>query len=113
MFYTRVYTDESGESHFEDIEINFKSVDFAPPAPPLELLEFGSVENCTLLRGTEGWYGDWHPAPYRQIHFYLSGNVEAETSDGEKRHFGPGSIILVEDTAGKGHKSHVVGSCNC
>ncbi|MFH1699685.1 MAG: hypothetical protein ABIE07_03775 [Candidatus Zixiibacteriota bacterium] len=57
-----------------------------------------------------GWYGDWHPAPYRQIHFYLSGEIEAETSDGEIRQFGPGSIVLVEDITGKGHKSRAVGS---
>jgi hypothetical protein len=26
-----------------------------------------------------------------------------EVSDGEKRVFGPGSVLLVEDTTGKGH----------
>jgi len=79
--YTRLYTDVNGDSHFEDIEIEFKSVDFAPPAPPLDLAEFGPAEHCSLLRGAKGWYGDWHPAPFRQLHFYLSGEIEAETSD--------------------------------
>ena len=37
MKYTRVYADSNGESHFEDVEVEFSSVDFAPPAPPLEL----------------------------------------------------------------------------
>ncbi len=110
MVYTRLYSDEHGESHFEDVEIKFRSVNFAPPAPPLDLAEFGTAENCSLLRGPENWYGDWHPAPHRQVHFYLSGEIEAETSDGEIRRFGPGSIILVEDTTGVGHKSKVIGS---
>lgn len=110
MVYTRVYTDENGESHFEDVEIKFKSVDFAPPAPPIDISDFGPAENCILMRVPEGLYGDWHPAPYRQLHFYLSGEIEAETSDGEIRRFGPGSIVLVEDITGKGHRSRAVGS---
>jgi hypothetical protein len=31
MHVTRIQADESGESHFEDIEIDFSPVDFAPP----------------------------------------------------------------------------------
>ena len=110
MKYTRLYSDEQGESHFEDLEAQFRSVDFAPPAPPLDISEFGPPENCFILRGSVGWQGHWHPAPFRQLHFYLSGKVEAETSDGEIRLIGAGSITLVEDTTGKGHRSRVVGS---
>ena len=40
---------------------------------------------------------------------YLSGEIEAEVSDGDVRRFGPGSITLVEDLSGKGHASRVVG----
>ena len=40
---------------------------------------------------------------------YLAGEVEAEVSDGETRRIGPGSITLLEDTWGKGHRSRVVG----
>lgn len=110
MKYTRLYAGKDGESHFEDLSANFESVDFAPPAPPLDISEFGEVEHCSLLRAKKGWYGDWHPAPYRQLHFYLSGEIEAEASDGEIRSIGTGAVILVEDTSGKGHRSHVVGS---
>lgn len=110
MKYTRLYSDNNGESHFEDCEINFESVDFAPPAPPLDISVFGPVEQCFILRAKPGWKGDWHPAPFRQLHFYLSGEVEAETSDGEIRRIGAGGIALVEDTSGKGHRSRVEGS---
>ena len=38
--YVRLYTDESGESHFEDFELELPPVDFAPPAGPLNILPF-------------------------------------------------------------------------
>ena len=110
MKYTRVYADESGESHFEDMEVEFSSVDFAPPAPPLDLSAFTPATQYGFLRAPAGWLGDWHPAPRRQIIFYLAGEIEAEVSDGEVRRFRPGSVTLVEDTTGKGHKSRVVGT---
>ena len=40
MNYTRLYTDEHGESHFADVEIELTSVDYAPSAAPLELSSF-------------------------------------------------------------------------
>ena len=110
MKYTRVYADKNGESHFEDVAVEFKSIDFAPPAPPLDISEFTPATRYALLRAPIGWVGDWHPAPGRQTHFYLSGEVEAEVSDGEVRRFGPGSVVLVEDTLGKGHTSRTVGT---
>jgi len=109
MKYTRVYSDESGDSHFADIEGEFKSIDYAPPAPPLDISDFGPAEHCSIIKASPGWYGDWHPAPYRQLHSYLQGQVEAEVSDGEIRRFGPGDVVLVEDTTGKGHRSRVIG----
>jgi len=109
MKYTRLYSDDKGESHFEDLEVKFQAVDFAPPAPPLDISALGPAEQCSILRAKPGWKGDWHPAPFWQLHFYLSGEIEAETSDGEKRRIGAGKIVLVEDTKGKGHRSNVVG----
>ena len=109
MKYTRLFSDEQGESHFENCEVSFKSVDFAPPAPPLDISQFGQAEQCFVLRARPGWKGDLHSAPFRQLHIYLSGEIEAETSDGEIRRIGPGDIALVEDTSGRGHRSRVVG----
>ena len=33
--YLRIYADEAGESHLEDVEIVFAESDFVPPAPPV------------------------------------------------------------------------------
>jgi hypothetical protein len=110
--YVRVWADAHGESHFEDVEMQLTPVDFAPPAPPLNASAFSPASQFGFISAPSGWYGDWHPAPRRQILLYLSGEIEVEVSDGEVRRFGPGSVTLVEDTAGKGHRSKVLGSAS-
>lgn len=112
MKYTRIYSDDLGESHFENVEASFQSVNFAPPAPPLDVTTFQPASKYGFLKAPSGWFGDWHPAPCRQIIFYLEGETEAEASDGEVRLFGPGSVVLVEDITGKGHRSKAVGSAD-
>ena len=109
MDYVRIYTDSSGETHFEDVEVAFEEVDFAPPAPPVGLSSFTPATQWAFFSLPPGWIGDWHPTPRRQIFFYLSGKAGAEVSDGEVRHFGQGSATLVEDTTGKGHRSWTIG----
>jgi hypothetical protein len=39
----------------------------------------------------------------------VRGIVEAATTDGEVRRFGPGEAVLLEDTTGVGHRTRVVG----
>lgn len=110
MKYTRIYSDAGGESHFEDVSVNVEPVDFAPPAPPLNLAAPLEAERAILCTIPKGWYGDWHPAPRRQFYVQMSGELEVQVSDGEIRRFSAGSLVLLEDTAGKGHLSRVVGS---
>ncbi len=107
--YVRVYTDSIGESHFEDLKIGLNEIDFAPPAPPIFTTVLHPSSSYGFISVLPGWKSEWHPTPKRQFIFYLSGTIEAEVSDGEIRQFGPGSITLVEDTSGKGHKSRTVG----
>ena len=110
---TRIYTDDNGESHFGLKKMTFKLVDYAPPAPPISVSEVQNAEGVLYISSPAGWYGDWHPAPRRQFMFCLTGELEVKVSDGETKRFGPGCSILVEDTAGKGHTSRVVGSQRC
>jgi hypothetical protein len=104
-----LFNDSAGESHFGELDVGFTPVEFAPPAPPIDLSEFRDATRVAIMRVRPGWKGDWHPAPCRQLMFYLAGRVEGETSDGTRRTMGPGSVVLVEDTEGKGHRSWVVG----
>lgn len=110
---TRIYTDDNGESHFRQIKVDFKLVDYAPPAPPISVSEVQDAEGVLFISSPAGWYGDWHTAPKRQLMFCLTGELEVKVSDGETQRFGPGCPILVEDTTGKGHISRVVGSERC
>jgi hypothetical protein len=109
MTYARIYADAAGESHFEDVVAPLAPVDYAPPAPPVNLSAPEPARAFVFMSAPPGWDGDWHPTPRRQIVFYLAGEVEVEASDGEARRFGPGGVTLGEDTTGKGHRSRVVG----
>jgi hypothetical protein len=104
-----LFNDSDGESHFDEVEVGFTAVEFAPPAPPVDLSELQDAKKVGIMRVQPGWEGDWHPAPERQLMFYLAGHVEGEASDGTRRTMGPGSVVLVEDTEGKGHRSRVIG----
>jgi quercetin dioxygenase-like cupin family protein len=59
-----------------------------------------------------GAFADWHPAPRRQFNFIVAGTVEVEVSDGAVRRFEPGSVLLLEDTEGQGHRTRVVGDAH-
>lgn len=102
----RIYADANGESHFEDIDIPLVPMELFPGVAPIHL---SAWETATSVRF--GWVpaglkiADWHTTPVRQFVIWLTGCVEFETSDGEKRHCEPGAVVLVEDTFGKGHIS--------
>lgn len=106
--YTRLYSDEHGESHFADVEIDLTLTDYAPPAPPLELSTTTPANQFGFMNAPAGWASDWHPSSARNIFFVLRGEWEVTASDGETRRFSTGSVLLVEDTTGKGHTSRVV-----
>ncbi len=110
LTYIRLYADEEGESHFEDVEITFQETDFIPPAPPLLVSSFNPTEQYGFEIVPSGYYGDWHPAPGRVLAIFLTGQGEIEASDREVRTTGPGVILLAEDTTGKGHISRSTGS---
>lgn len=108
MKYIRIYADPSGESHFEDVEVELTQVNYAPPAPPWNFSSFSPALQYAFCSFPAGWHGDWHIAPRRNIFIALSGEIAAQTSDGEVRHFKAGSVLLDEDTTGKGHVSWVI-----
>jgi hypothetical protein len=103
MQIVRVYTGADGESHFEDIEVAFA-----------ESGAFGRISKMVKARGVlfrevDGDYDlGFHNAPRRQYVVNLTGSVDLEVGDGTRRRLGPGSILLAEDTTGRGHKSQAV-----
>ena len=107
MNYLRIYADPTGESHFEDVEVELAEVDFVLPAPPLHVSSFSPASQYAFCYFPAGWRGDWHTTPKRQIFFILSGEAGAQVSDGEVRRYEAGGALLAEDTTGKGHTSWV------
>lgn len=115
LSHARIYTGEDNETHFDDVSVTFTYRDYGKNIPTVWLSEGGimNVAGLHFVSMPAGWDGgEWHPAPARQFIIPLAGEMEFETSDGEKRVFGPGDILLVEDTAGKGHISRMVSSGN-
>ncbi len=108
--YHRIYADAQGESHFDTVTVNRSLVAAAPPAPPFYVSDLENASRYRFYSFQPGWYGDLHPSPARQFLALLSGAVEVETSDGTVQQFGPGDLILLEDTAGKGHRSRNTGN---
>jgi hypothetical protein len=107
--YVRIYCDPDGASHFEDLELDLLPAVYAPPAPALDVSAPWLAERAVLFSMPVGWYGGWHPSPRRQLYFNLGGRLEVVVSDGQSRVFGPGDIALVEDVAGVGHTTRVMG----
>jgi quercetin dioxygenase-like cupin family protein len=110
MKYIRIYADAEGESHFEDVEVETHSGRLREGWPMVNLsAEIGATGVRFLRIPAEQRGSDWHTAPRRQFVVCLAGDSEYETSDGDVRRAGPGSVILAEDTAGKGHRSRNLG----
>lgn len=105
----RIFSDESGESHFGRVDVDLASTNYAPPAPPLDVSTPDPAERVLFFRAPVGWTGDFHPSPRRQLYIGLSGSIEVTVSDGEVRVYPPGSVVLLEDTHGKGHYTKAVG----
>jgi hypothetical protein len=104
MRITRIYADESGESHFADAEIQMANATLFPHLPPFRLRAFSGNGDIKLFSTSpEFRVHDFHTAPTRQFAVALNGAVEYETSDGEIRRQAPGNVVLVEDTRGRGH----------
>jgi len=108
--FMRIYADASGDSHFGEVDIEYESADFVSPAPPVLMSGPAGASAYSFEVVPSGWHGDWHPVPQRLLAVYLSGSGEMTASDGETRPLLPGTVLLAEDTIGKGHISRVTGS---
>ena len=106
--YTRLFADAAGESHFEEIDVDLTLVDFASSTPPLAVSKHFVATHTAFLGGPAGWNGDWHVSSARNLFVVVSGEWEIEASDGTTRLFAPNSVLLAEDTSGKGHRSRVI-----
>jgi hypothetical protein len=110
MRYTKVYADEAGETHFGEVELPTTLGTF-PTSPSRELLSAPIPVQGVYFREIVDDHppDEPHCAPARIFIVHLRGAVEVTVSDGERREFGPGSIVLMDDTHGKGHRTRSIG----
>jgi hypothetical protein len=104
----RVSADEKGESHFSEMEIAMSGSPLIP-GHTIQMSTPAGAASIQFLTLPAGVSNDWHPAPARQFVISLDRTFEIETSDGQRRQVGPSSVIFVEDTWGKGHKTRSLG----
>jgi quercetin dioxygenase-like cupin family protein len=107
--YHRVSTDDRGESHLDTVTVGQRLAQGAPPAAPFFISADGPATMYRFYTFPPGWIGELHPAPTRQFLALMSGAVEVETTDGTRKTLGPGDLVLLEDTAGKGHVTRNIG----
>ena len=108
MHLRRVYSDESGATHFGGIVVDFPATAFVPGRPAIGLSTPYRASAVAFARVSSAWDGAWHPAPRRQFGIVLSGGLDIETSDGQVERFVTGSVFLLEDTTGAGHRTVVL-----
>jgi hypothetical protein len=101
--YTRLYTAPDGETHFEVVEVPLASSGMIGA-----LSDPVRVDELLFRENEAGYDWDFHNAPARQFIIMLDGLVEVEASDGDRRVFSGGDVLLVEDTHGRGHRSRHV-----
>ncbi len=105
LTYVHVYADAAGASHFREEHFDFARG--RDNESSIHVLE--AKGRATLLRLKAGAVEDWHNAPQAWFLIVLQGASEVTTSDGQVRHFGPGSVVLLDDTTGKGHQTRAIG----
>src|ERR1700704_4808221 len=109
MMVTRIYADEHGESHFSEVDMPLtlnvpaQGIDPISTSPRIAATHIQFLTTAPALIT-----GNWHPAPARQFAIVLKGTLIVEVTNGQTRKLEPGSFLFVEDTAGKGHKNHLV-----
>jgi len=104
MKVTRIYTGDDEQSHFEDLDLPMTTSDIGAMSPAIPTTSV--VFRDTSDGGPEVY--DWHVAPRRQFVLHLRGRVEIEIGDGTRREFGPGDLLLADDTTGQGHVSREI-----
>lgn len=105
LSYVHLYVDANGASHFREEQFDFRST--RAGGPLMHALSTGA--GAMLLRLKPGAVEDWHNAPKPWYLIVVQGMSEVTASDGEVRRFGPGSVVLMDDATGKGHRTRTVG----
>ena len=102
----RIYATADGESHIGELDVALTQNDGRPRFCNSKRF---AATSTGFQRVRPGGETAWHNPPQRWLAFVLAGTWEIETSDGSRPRFPAGSVSLVEDTTGRGHRGRAVG----
>jgi hypothetical protein len=94
----RVYSAPNGDSLLEEIEISAN----AGPVPVTQM-------TAGVYSGSGARAPDWHTAPRRQFAINMTGELEVEITNGQRRKIGAGDLVYLEDVTGMGHVTRALG----
>ncbi len=110
LAYSVLYVDADGETHFRDDRLDFV-LPTSPQAADGDMFfhALPGAVGATMLRLKAGMFDAPHTSPQRMLIVGIQGESVMETSDGDRRVIGPGTVVLLEDTTGAGHSTSVPG----
>ncbi len=103
MKYLRLYADQDGDSHVEELQTEFDMQEYAPPAPEFGISAPTEAARYVFVNFPPNWTSGLHPTPRRQLFVVLAGHLVGEATDEAIMDLWPGDVVLMEDTTGKGH----------
>ncbi|HVB87100.1 MAG TPA: hypothetical protein VNK23_10610 [Candidatus Dormibacteraeota bacterium] len=96
-----LYTGPDGLAYVKDIQVAARANGVADLLP---------VAGEEVHRTPAGFSIGWHVEKRRQYLITLSGSGQIDIAGGKKIILTPGSILLVENTTGKGHMTRTLGN---
>jgi hypothetical protein len=108
--YARLYCTPDGESHFQNVTVELRQMNFAPPASPINIGGNSAAASAFFAGFDQHWGTEDlqkrlnHPTPAVQFLTVLRGVFSITATDGETRQFHCGEVLRLEDTSPcKGH----------
>ncbi len=87
------------DTHFEDVEIPLHDGTIGKSS------QSQTAADVYFFQTEPDLHRDWHNTSRKTINVILSSEVEIEASDGTRKRFNPGDVILAEDRTGRGHQT--------
>ena len=104
MDFLRIWADDEGVSHFQEVTLGFKVRPAEPGVAELWWSDGVAIDRVHFLTvKADDQRPDWHRGPRRQFVTFLTGWAKVTAGDGEERVLPAGSTVLVEDVSGTGH----------
>lgn len=100
-----VYADQTGQSHLIDVQLPALAQVRGEDGGTRFLGANGATTMGFVVGGSTAMK-DWHPSGIVGLSIVLRGAWEIEAGSGQRRRLDTGSVLLMFDTHGQGHRSH-------